>query len=144
MASGCQTSALPDGVTMVRDVRFHIGDPVETTADSASVASTASDGPSWLQAEYDDGAWAKSRFIDLPAASSVLWIRTQVVLEDASAHRRPLGLLFAAMASHEVWWDGVRIARNGVVGIDADREMPGQIQAQHAVPDRLATPGPHQ
>lgn len=55
----------------------------------------------------------------------------------------PLAVYFAGLASHEAYWDGVRIGGSGVVGRTAAEEVPGLIEAHYAVPEQLATPGLH-
>jgi len=55
----------------------------------------------------------------------------------------PYGIYFAGLASHEVFWDGVRIGGGGVVGRTAAEEVPGPIEAHYAIPEQLATPGVH-
>jgi hypothetical protein len=55
----------------------------------------------------------------------------------------PLAVYFAGLASHEAYWDGVRIGGSGVVGRTAVEEVPGRIEVHYAIPEQLATPGPH-
>ena len=55
----------------------------------------------------------------------------------------PLAVYFAGLATHETYWDGVRIGGSGVVGRTAAEEVPGLIEAHYAIPEQLATPGPH-
>ena len=56
---------------------------------------------------------------------------------------QPYGIFFAGLASHEIFWDGVRIGGGGVVGRTAAEEVPGPIEAHYAIPEQLATPGLH-
>ena len=55
----------------------------------------------------------------------------------------PLAVYFAGLASHEAYWDGVRIGGSGVVGRTAAEEVPGLIETHYAIPEQLATPGLH-
>jgi hypothetical protein len=87
-----------------------------------------------------DSSWAHSRFSAVPPARGVQWVRAHVTLE---APRTPLGVHVAALASHELYWDGVLIGRGGTVGASPAAETPGPVESIHHVPDSLATPGTH-
>jgi len=100
--------------------------------------------PAWASPAYDDSSWQVVTFSDVPEASDSLWLRLKV---DTRHVRRepahPLGIAFAAIATHEIWWDGERIGGSGRVGRTKEEEVPGRIEAHYQVPDRLATPGVH-
>ena len=55
----------------------------------------------------------------------------------------PLAVYFGGLATHETYWDGVRIGGSGVVGRTAAEEVPGLIEAHYAIPEQLLTPGVH-
>ena len=55
----------------------------------------------------------------------------------------PYAIVFAGLATHEVFWDGVRIGGGGVAGRTKEEEVPGPIEAHYAIPEQLATPGVH-
>lgn len=93
----------------------------------------------------DDTAWRRVRLSQVPEADDALVLRAHVeVPPGLRGDGRPLAVYFGAMASHEIWWDGVLIGRGGVVGRTAAAEVPGPIEAHYQVPDRLAAAGPHQ
>jgi hypothetical protein len=98
----------------------------------------------WAAPDFDDSSWKTVELKDVPALNDSVWLRKRVdttMLERQPG--RPLGLYFAAIASHEIWWDGERIGSGGVVGRTADTEVPGPIEAHYQIPDRLAAPGVH-
>jgi hypothetical protein len=98
----------------------------------------------WSAVDFDDSGWETVELKDVPALDDSVWLRKRVdttMLERQPG--RPLGLYFAAIASHEIWWDGERIGRGGVVGRTAESEIPGPIEAHYQIPDRLAAPGVH-
>lgn len=81
---------------------------------------------------------------EIPADSGELWLETTVEITPALRRLgQPLGLYFAALASHEVWWDETLLGRGGVVGRSAADEVPGPVEAHYQIPDALTAPGHH-
>lgn len=108
-------------------VRFHPGDDAR-----------------WSDPAFDDSSWENAPVQDLPENETLLWIRATVDLPpELIESATPLGIFFAAMASHEIYWDGEHIGTGGVVGTTAAAETPGPIESQYIVPQHLATPGEH-
>ncbi len=102
------------------------------------------DDPAWSSPDLDDSDWEQIRLYDVPEADSVIWLRADVELRpEHLVEGRPLGLFYAAMATHEIWWDGVRIGWSGVIGSSAEEEVPGTVQAHYLIPSHLASPGIH-
>jgi hypothetical protein len=99
------------------------------------------DSPAWARPDFDDGAWPSVALEEVPGGPGILWLRARIDLPAAA--KRPVGVFFSALASHEIWWDGEILGRGGVVGSTPAAEVPGPVQALYAVPDRLASPGPH-
>ena len=98
----------------------------------------------WSAVGFDDSGWQAVDLKDVPAMNDSVWLRKRV--DTTMLDRRPgrpLGLYFAAIASHEIWWDGERIGNGGVVGRTPAEEIPGPIEAHYQIPDRLAAPGIH-
>lgn len=94
----------------------------------------------------EDGPWTTTRSFDtLPQKpGDVLWVRVPLDLTDYKrAPGRPFGLYYGGLASHELWWDGVKIGSGGVVGRTKEAEVPGPIEAHYQVPDALVGPGKH-
>jgi MFS family permease len=98
------------------------------------------DDPAWTSPHYDDSRWRRVEINDIREATDTIWLRRVV---DVRMQARPLGLGFAALASHEVWWDGERIGAGGVVGRTAAAERPGPVDVIYQIPDRLAATGSH-
>lgn len=99
----------------------------------------------WSSITFDDRSWQRIDLKHVPAMDDSVWLRKSV--DTTSFVRpagRPLALYFAAIASHEIWWDGERIGAGGTVGRTAETEIPGPIEAHYQIPDRLAAPGVHQ
>jgi hypothetical protein len=66
-----------------------------------------------------------------------------VVPPELRRESQPLGIYFAGLASHELFWDGERIGGGGEVGCRPEDERPGPIEAHYQLPDPLAAPGTH-
>lgn len=108
-------------------VRLHVGDV-----------------PGWADPGLDDSAWRTVPLGAVPGTGGLVVLRSRFQLDGRTTlPGHPTGVLFAALASCEIAWDGVVIGRSGRPGATAREEVPGPIQAQWAVPDRLATPGGH-
>lgn len=104
----------------------------------------AGDDTAWSSPTLDDSEWESTYLRDVPDLDSSIWLRTKVELAPQHfVEGKPLGIYIAAMASHEIWWDGECIARGGVVGRTPESEQPGPIQAHYVIPDRLAANGVH-
>lgn len=114
------------------------------TIDLDRVRVQAGDDPRWAAPDFDDAAWPSTTFSEVTAAGGPIWLRAAITVEPgAFAADRPIGILFAGLASHEVYWDGVRVGAGGVVGDAEAREVPGPIAARHWLPGQLAAPGRH-
>ena len=94
----------------------------------------------------DAGEWRKVELWTVPAnPGDVVWLRATVEVPPALRRAsQPLGVYYAAMASHEIWWDGELLGRGGRVGRSPAEEIPGPVEALYQVPDHLAAPGPHE
>ncbi len=101
------------------------------------------DDPAWAAPGFDDRAWPRVDLGDVTAPGGPTWLRATVVLDASLPADRPIGIRFAGVASHEVYWDGVRIGGGGVVGDSAARETPGPVVRRHWLPSQRAAPGPH-
>jgi hypothetical protein len=102
------------------------------------------DDPGWSDPSLDDSSWQRLLLHQVPGSDRVTWLRTEIDLEPRHIpQQRPVGLFFAALASHEIFWDGERVGQGGRVGRSRSEEIPGPIQARYFVPERLATPGRH-
>lgn len=67
--------------------------------------------------------------------------RTVIVAPAYAASGRPVTVELVAMASAEIRWNGVIVARNGRVGKSATSELPGRYSFSAVVPARLVRAG---
>ncbi|MEM8558191.1 MAG: histidine kinase [Bacteroidota bacterium] len=97
------------------------------------------DDPRWATPDWGDEAWPLRSFATLPDSAGVLWLRMRLDVPPTET----LGLVVAAAAAREVYWDGVLLGTTGRVGASRAEEVPGPMDALVRVPDSLAAPGPH-
>jgi hypothetical protein len=91
-----------------------------------------------------DGPWVRGTLSDIPEVNDVVWLRARLDLREMKrTPGHPLAIYWGAMASHELWWDGVLLGKGGVVGHSKESEVPGPIEAHYQIPDALATPAVH-
>jgi hypothetical protein len=104
----------------------------------------AGDDPAWAAPDFDDSQWPLIRLDEVPHRGDTVWLRAKVDLTKVERRAgKPLAIYFGGLASHELWWDGVRIGGGGVVARTKEREVPGPIEAHQQIPDRLASRGVH-
>jgi len=114
-----------------------------------TVRWSAGDSASWSQPGFDDSRWDERAFWDVPHPRRTVWIRARVrIPRNGGANPvlvagRPWAAAVTALASHELWWDGVQVGRAGIVGRTAAEETPGPVQAEYPIPDSLAAAGTH-
>lgn len=102
------------------------------------------DDARWSAPELDDTTWPHAELPDITAPGGPLWLRATLTLEPTTFPiDQPIGVLFAGLASHEIYWDGVRIGASGTIGHSTTTEIPGRLTARHWLPPQLATPGHH-
>src|SRR5688572_9154598 len=92
----------------------------------------------------DSPVTQRVRLWNVPQPNDHVWLRANVDLSQLQRPPgKPLGIYVGAMASHELYWDGVLLGRGGVVARTKAGETPGPIETHYQIPDRLATPGVH-
>lgn len=101
------------------------------------------DDPDWARPAFDDAGWEERILALAPDSTGIYWIRTSLSLDASARTHRPGAVLLGALASADVYWDGVHIGRNGEVGATRDTETAGTIRSVLAVPDSLYTAGTH-
>lgn len=99
--------------------------------------------PRWTQPSFDDSTWRTTAFESIRETGEITLRDTVDLTKTRRVEGHPLALYVGGMFSYEIWWDGERIARGGVVGRTKAEEKPGPIEAHYQIPDRLAGPGPH-
>lgn len=78
----------------------------------------------------------------IPQDNGQYWVQVKVDVFDASP-REPLALFSSMLGSYEVYWNKELLASNGIVGVSADSETPGEIIHTAAIPQHLWTQGQH-
>src|SRR6185295_816604 len=64
------------------------------------------DDPRWAAPDFDDAAWPRTAFDELTEPGGPIWLRAAVTVEPgAFPADRPIGIVFAGLASHELFWD---------------------------------------
>ena len=101
------------------------------------------DDPRWATLAYDDAAWPRIAFHDANMSGGPFWLRATIDLPAGALAEQPIGILFAGLASHELFWDGERIGAGGVVGSSAATEVAGPLARRHWLSSEHATPGRH-
>ncbi|HEV7240886.1 MAG TPA: histidine kinase [Thermoanaerobaculia bacterium] len=89
---------------------------------------------------------ATVRFDDMSSVQEIGEVRFRQTIDLRKVERElghPYGIYYGSLASHEIFWDGVRIGGGGIVGRTKAEEVPGPIEAHYAIPEHLATPGLH-
>ncbi len=112
--------------------------------DQSDFLMKVGDDSRWAQPSWDDRDWTPVQFQLAPQANDIVWFRAKIrLLPGHFIAGHPLGVYFAALASHEIYWDGFLIGRGGKPARVAREEVPGPIQTHYVLPERLATPGVH-
>lgn len=71
-------------------------------------------------------------------------IRTNIVIKDSLSYKKVLGLYpINLVTAYEIYWDGIKIARNGIIGINKADEKAGAYNFNLALPPNLVTQGKH-
>ncbi len=124
--------------------------PEEQLAVPLSGWYTASgDSMVWAAAEYDCSHWQPAHGAGLWvsegwAGRGVRWFRKELFLPAPMDSLAQLALYQrAAVSASEVYWDGVLVGRNGVVGHSRGEETPGTSAMIVTVPRELSHPGKH-
>ena len=105
----------------VDDVRVHEGDD-----------------PAWAAPGFDDNGWTQQSAYRVDPQGRILWMRAIV---DAPANvdvaKVPLAVRVTMAGSWELYWNGMRLGRNGVPGATAAEEQPGRIREEVYIPPPL-------
>jgi hypothetical protein len=71
-------------------------------------------------------------------------IGTDILITDSLNMQTPWGLFLSSLSTaYDVYWDGSRIAQNGIVGITDASEIPGSFNVNLVIPSHLMTVGKH-
>ncbi len=102
------------------------------------VQAREGDDTSWSSRNLDDGGWQTMHWERVDPQGRMVWIRAHIAIPPGfDTTSTPLGVYFSAAASYEAWWNGVRIASNGVPAPNAAGETPGKMDSVMFVPPGL-------
>ncbi len=72
------------------------------------------------------------------------FIRTNIDIKDTLSGQEVLGLFpLNFVTAYEIYWDGIKIAHNGIIGINKKDEKAGIYDFNSALPSKLVTQGEH-
>lgn len=97
---------------------------------------TLCDDPSDAPPAFTETTCRRSKVDAIDPQNRQVWVRAIVTLPPGA--RAPLGVRVAAMAASEVWWNGIRLGRNGKPGTSASAEIPGRLDAVFPLPPASA------
>ena len=96
------------------------------------------DDISYASLVFDDSQWDRLGPHDIDPQKRLIWIRAHVdgeqLKRDAAT---PLGFFLSALASREVYFNGVLIGASGKPGATAEDETPGALDAVYYIPPDL-------
>jgi hypothetical protein len=96
------------------------------------------DDPAWSRRDFDDTSWDTRHYWRVDPQGRMVWIRAHITMPPGlDTTSKPLGVHFSATASYEAWWNGVRVASNGVPATTAAGEAPGRIDSVMFIPPNL-------
>ena len=106
----------------------------------------AGDDPEWCQIDYSCTLWddielAKSAILNSQAG--IYWYKTHIEIQDSLTAERYNILLSFTPAAFEVYWDGVKVLQNGIVGTSKETEKVGHVMVGATIPRELLKPGRH-
>lgn len=85
--------------------------------------------PTLDDTRYTDGNWI---------------IKTKIVIKDSVSGKEILGLFpINFVTAYEIYWDGMKLAQNGIIGITNDYEKAGAFDFNISLPPNLVTRGEH-
>lgn len=103
--------------------------------------NTHSSRAEWASRSFNDSEWKPIAQHGLPSQKTQYWIRNHFTVASTQAHEQ--GVLLSVLGAYEIYWDGILLGRNGVVGEDFQTETPGEIAEVFHVPKNLYTLGSH-
>ncbi|HCY74390.1 MAG TPA: hypothetical protein DHV28_00580 [Ignavibacteriales bacterium] len=72
------------------------------------------------------------------------FIKTHIIIKDSLSSKEVLGLFpINFVTAYEIYWDGIKIAQNGIIGINKTDEKAGSFNFNLVLPPNLLTRGEH-
>jgi hypothetical protein len=108
----------------INEKNFHIGDNIQ-----------------WSAKEIDDHHWIPLNE-GLPIIEHNYWVRIHIEVNEHSSIEQ-LAIFTSILGAYDIFWDGIKLTSNGVVGKSAEAEIPGNINFTTPIPEKLWTSGKH-
>jgi hypothetical protein len=108
----------------VHDKKIHIGDEIQ-----------------WSKNEFKDHYW-QSLSNGLPHTEHNYWVRIHVEVNDHLSIEQQ-AIFTSILGAYDIYWDGIKLSSNGVVGKNIEQEVPGNINFVTPIPQILWTSGRH-
>ncbi len=99
------------------------------------------DNTNWSSPKLDDSDWV-SLALGLPEDQNNYWVRIKLIIIENSAVEQQ-AIFTSILGSYEIYWDNIKLSTNGAVGKSNQIEVPGSINFQTPIQEKLWTPGKH-
>lgn len=99
------------------------------------------DQPEWAAKDLNDQHWGKRKPVVL--GGRIYWSRTPITILETPEPFRPYGIMLEVYGEYEVFWDGVRIGKNGNPGREAELPPEGKLWPTFRIPEELGGVGEH-
>ena len=70
------------------------------------------------------------------------WVRIHIEVAETSSTEQK-AIFTSILGAYDIFWDGIKLQSNGVVGQKIEQEEPGNINYATAIPDKLWSSGQH-
>ena len=101
------------------------------------------DDPQFADPAFDDADWPQMSAFNADPQGRLIWVRARVDGDELKAlsENGPPGFFLSALASREVYFNGVSIGTTGTPGATPADETPGALDAVYALPPALIQDG---
>jgi hypothetical protein len=84
-----------------------------------------------------------SKYLDLPEAE-YYWLQSTITLQDDVPGESNLSIIiYSPGSANEIYWDSTLINKNGLIGVNLDTEVPGEVLQEIKLSQDLIKPGDH-
>ncbi|WP_299361774.1 histidine kinase [Winogradskyella sp.] len=115
---GCTDTALFYGM----DTTYKMGDNLDRS----------------VKSYQEDDTWVRSSNV----YKTRFWTRTKFYIDSIDT-AETYGLSIVSYSSYDIFWDGVKIGSNGIIGDSEETEEPGILRKYFLLPNSLLTKGGH-
>jgi len=98
-----------------------------------------------LQTPHDSSWRLLDPSLDIDKYTKGNWLlKTNIVIDDSVINKTIFGLFpINFVTAYEIYWDGIKIAQNGIIGINKDDEKAGRFNFNLPLSQQLVTKGKH-